>query len=650
MSRADRNALIAALNPPSLMGASRFIPLDGSATLHELFEAQAARTPDATAITCGDRSLTYRQINAAANCIARRLRAVGVGPDALVGVCMERTEELIMALVGILKAGGAYLPIDPAYPAERLAFMLEDSGAPALLTLSRLRSTLPPTTAQVICVDDLLGSSATDQEQSNLPPSSQPDNLAYVIYTSGTTGRPKGSLTSHRNVVRLFSSTEHWFGFNEHDVWTLFHSCAFDFSVWEIWGALLYGGRLVVVPFATSRAPDDFYRLLSRERVTVLSQTPSAFRMLMAAEESQGVLPLALRYIVFGGEALEMRSLGPWFDRHGDKKPQLVNMYGITETTVHVTYRPIGVGDIERGSVIGVPIPDLQLYVLDSKQQLVPIGVPGELYVGGAGLARGYLNRPDLTAERFIKNPFSEEPGARLYRTGDLARIAGDLEIEYLGRTDTQVKIRGFRIEVEEIEAVLARHPGVRQTLVVARDGSANGQKSLTAYFVPSGTPAPAPDELRAHLAASLPEFMVPTSFVPIPAVPLTPNGKLDYKALPTPQESQVSRAGAHVPPETPTEKVITEIWQEVLGRGQIGIDDDFFELGGDSLCAFRTTTRATQVGLQLTAAQVFGLRTARKIAAAIGGAVGVNCVAIPIVAPKPGITRIDRSSLRRCR
>ncbi|MCM3900875.1 MAG: amino acid adenylation domain-containing protein, partial [Pyrinomonadaceae bacterium] len=454
-------------------------------TLHQWFEAQVARTPDAVALTHEGRSLTYQELNQRANRLAHALHERGVGSEVIVGLCLDRSLELVISLLAILKAGGAYLPIDLAYPKERLAFMLEDTRAPFLVTQSRLAADLPVNQAQVICVDDADLSEFQLHPTSNCLSGATAESLAYVIYTSGTTGKSKGALIRHQNVTRLFTATEPWYGFNERDVWTLFHSTAFDFSVWEIWGALLYGGRVVVVPFMISRSPEAFYELLARERVTVLNQTPSAFRQLIQAEETVGQRDLALRYVIFGGEALEIQSLRPWFERHGDQEPRLVNMYGITETTVHVTYRPLSKNDLESGSVIGVPIPDLQIYILDGEKQPVPIGVAGEMYVGGAGLARGYLSRPELTAERFIPDHLTSRPGSRLYKTGDLARFLPGRDIEYLGRIDHQVKIRGFRIELGEIESVLCQHAMVREAVVMAREDTP-GVKSLAAYLVTS--------------------------------------------------------------------------------------------------------------------------------------------------------------------
>ncbi len=453
--------------------------------VHQLVEAQAKRTPEAVAVSCEGQSLSYGELNAQANRLAHRLRGLGVGPEVLVAICVERSLEMVVGLLAILKAGGAYVPLDPDYPAERLAFLLRDTAAPVVLTQRQLLPSLPDSPAQVLCLD--LGAWAFANESDSNPLVLQdPDDAAYVIYTSGSTGVPKGVVVSHHNVVRLFRATEPWFHFERHDVWTLFHSFAFDFSVWEIWGALIYGGRLVVVPFAVSRSPHEFHQVLIDQRVTVLNQTPSAFRPLIAVDQAANdVRELSLRLVIFGGEALELQSLRPWFQRHGDQKPQLVNMYGITETTVHVTYRPLGLRDLSEapGSVIGRPIPDLRLYVLGSDGQPVPPSIPGEIFVGGAGVARGYLNRPELTAERFIPDPFRNEPGARLYRSGDLARWLPDGDIEYLGRIDQQVKIRGHRIELGEIEAALAEHPAVREAVVVAREDRRD-DKRLIAYTV----------------------------------------------------------------------------------------------------------------------------------------------------------------------
>ena len=416
-------------------------------------------------------------------------------------------------------------------------------------------------------------------------------------------------------MTRLFHATRQWFGFNDQDVWTLFHSTAFDFSVWEIWGAFLYGGRVVVVPYLVSRSPEAFYELLAKEGVTVLNQTPSAFRQLIQAEESIGPKALALRYVIFGGEALEMQSLKPWFDRHGDRRPVLVNMYGITETTVHVTYRPLSIDDVDSGSVIGVPIPDLQVHVLNQYRQPMPVGVAGEMYVGGAGLARGYLNRADLTEERFIPDHLTGRPGARLYKTGDLARMLPSGDIEYLGRIDHQVKIRGFRIELGEIESVLCHHPTVREAVVVARQDEP-GIKRLVAYLVVP-PPIPAVSELREHLKRKLPDYMVPAAFVFLEKFPLTASGKIDRKALPAPELHHPELGDHYVAPQTELEKALAAIWSKVLRVERVGVNDNFFELGGDSILGIQTISLARREGLKLTPTLLFAHPTIANLAAA---------------------------------
>ncbi|MEH1781198.1 MAG: amino acid adenylation domain-containing protein [Nostoc sp.] len=557
--------------------------------IHQLFEEQVQRTPDAVAVVFGNQQLTYQQLNCRANQLAHYLQTLGIKPDVLVGLCVERSLEMMVGVLAILKAGGAYVPLDPDYPTERLSFMLEDAQVSVLLGQQKLVESLPRHHARVVCLDTDWEKIAQNSE-SNLTNVAVPNNLAYVIYTSGSTGKPKGVLVNHSNVVRLFEATNSWYHFNQDDVWTMFHSFAFDFSVWEIWGALLYGGRLVVVPYLVTRSPKFFYELLCQEKVTVLNQTPSAFRQLIQASPALGS-DLKLRLVIFGGEALELWSLQPWFERYGDQMPQLVNMYGITETTVHVTYRPLSKADLNgTASVIGHPIPDLQVYVLDEYKQPVPIGVSGEMYVGGAGVARGYFNRPDLTQQRFISNPFSNNPQARLYKTGDKARYFPNGELEYLGRIDNQVKIRGFRIELGEIEALLASHPDVWENVVMVRDEPSN--KRLVAYVVSKVEQSPKVAELRRFLKQKLPEYMVPSAFVQLEALPLTANGKVDRRALPIPDNSQTELEDNFVAPTTATEKTLAAIWAEVLGMQQIGINDNFFTLGGHSLIATQIISR----------------------------------------------------------
>ncbi|HEX7238741.1 MAG TPA: amino acid adenylation domain-containing protein, partial [Longimicrobiaceae bacterium] len=536
-------------------------------TVHELFARQAARAPHAIAVTFEEGALTYGELERGANRLAHRLRRLGVGPETRVAVCAGRSLELVVALLAVLKAGAAYVPVDPSYPAERVAYLLDDSGCTAVLVQEALRAGLPSTTARVLSLGAALAEPGAEEDAPGVPV--DPQGAAYVIYTSGSTGTPKGVVVTHANVARLFRATDSWFGFGADDVWTLFHSYAFDFSVWEIWGALLHGGRLVVVPFETSRSPGELHRLLAREGVTVLSQTPSAFRQLVRAEEAlEPAPPLALRYVVFGGEALEPGSLRPWMERHGEDVPRLINMYGITETTVHVTYRPIRWSDVEAGeaSPVGTRIPDLSVRVADPWGNLVPAGVAGELYVGGAGVARGYLGRPELTAERFVPDPFSGEPGARMYRSGDRARWLAAGELEYLGRIDFQVKVRGFRIELGEVEAALVGHPSVREAVVTLRE-DAPGDRRLVGYVVPEGGAVSVAD-LRAGLKASLPEYMLPSAYVVLEELPLTGNGKIDRRALPAPEWTS---GEAYVAPRTPVEEVLAGIWGDVLGAERVG-------------------------------------------------------------------------------
>ncbi|MBD2741472.1 non-ribosomal peptide synthetase [Coleofasciculus sp. FACHB-1120] len=564
--------------------------------IHQLFEKQVERTPDAVAVVFENQQLTYAELNNRANQLAHHLQKLGVKPEVLVGIFVERSLEMVIGILGILKAGGAYVPLDPAYPPERLAFILSDAQVQVLLTQQQLVASLPKTSAKVVCLDcewELIA----QESQDNVKGETTGENLAYVIYTSGSTGKPKGVLINHSNIVRLFAATESRFHFNQQEVWTLFHSYAFDFSVWEIWGALIYGGRLVVVPYWVSRSPEAFYELLCKERVTVLNQTPSAFRQLIQVEQSLTTpRNLALRWVIFGGEALELQSLKPWCERHGDRFPQLVNMYGITETTVHVTFRPITTADLreDAGSVIGIPIPNLQVYVLDAHQNLLPIGVPGEMYVGGAGLARGYLNRPELTAEKFIPNPFLQqsEKSELLYKTGDLARYLPNGELEYLGRIDHQVKVRGFRIELGEIEAVLSQHPAVQQTVVIAREDNSS-YKNLVAYVVPMpAEAATTPLQLRSFLKEKLPDYMVPSAFVLLEAIPLTPNGKIDRRLLNTLGKINPYLEKNFVAPRTPIEQAVADIYAQILNLQQVGCSDNFFELGGHSLLAMQVTSR----------------------------------------------------------
>ncbi|MEO3922625.1 amino acid adenylation domain-containing protein [Micromonosporaceae bacterium B7E4] len=586
--------------------------------LHQVFEERVLLAPDAVAVTFQDVSLTYAEVNARANRLAHRLRASGIGSGSLVGVCLERGIDLVPTLIGVLKSGAAYLPLDPAQPVDRLGFMVGDAGAPVVVTQASLVETVSgffDGDLLVLDQEDLSG-----QPVENPAPVSRPDDLIYVIYTSGSTGRPKGVCLTHANVLRLFSTTHPRYGFSADDVWTLFHSYAFDVSVWELWGALGYGGRLVVVPREVTRLPDEFLELLVRERVTVLSQTPSAFRAMVgfARDGNPWLDRLSLRTVVFAGEKLEMAELAPWVARFGDRTA-LVNMYGITETTVHSTYHLVRPQDITgSGNPIGYPLSDSRIYLLDGYGNLVPVGVPGEIHVGGPSVARGYLNRPELTAQRFVPDPFAVEPGARMYRSGDLARRRPDGGLDFLGRIDDQVQIRGYRVELGEIKTVLAASPGVRDAVVLT-DEPEPGQPRIVAYYVPDADNPPVVPELVAHCGSRLPDYMVPGVFVPLAKIPLTANGKLDRRALPTPARTVAELdAAGHVAPQGPVEERIAEIWAELLDV-DAGTQTNFFTVGGHSILAVRLASRIQEeFEIDLPVRTVFERPTIARIAEAV--------------------------------
>ncbi|MCK1284316.1 amino acid adenylation domain-containing protein [Bradyrhizobium sp. 44] len=608
MAWAEANSLARGMDPQLSLPSS-------CETLSRAFEQQAARTPGGVAVQLGDDCLTYRQLDQRSNQLARTLRKHDLPSDGLVAVCFERSLDLIVSILAVLKAGVAYLPIDPSYPVERISMILEDAEPSVFLTQDALAQKVArQDSGSVVCVDRDHRIIA-EEDAGRLDDDASADNLAYVIYTSGSTGRPKGVMVTHRNALRLFASTAHWFDFGPSDVWTLFHSSAFDFSVWEIWGCLLTGGRLVCVPHLVVRSPIDFHKLLVDEQVTVLSQTPAAFYQLLQVEEASTAEALKLRYVVFGGEALNFANLRPWFERHGDRTPQLINMYGITETTVHVTYRPVTLNDAlnETRSLIGVPIPDLRIYLLDSELCAVAVGDVGEIYVGGAGVARGYLNRPELTAERFVRDPFVLDSPALMYKSGDLARATETGDLEYLGRGDSQVKIRGYRIELGEIEAILADHRSVAQAVVMARrDGP--GEPKLVAYFVrkkPSASTTA--EDLREFLKTRLPAHMVPYAYEQLEALPLTINGKVDRAALPAPRTNDNVEIDSTL---MPMEKQIKEIWCEVLGTRSVGADDNFFDVGGDSLLLANVHGRMQRaLCLEIPVTDLFEFTTIRTLA-----------------------------------
>jgi amino acid adenylation domain-containing protein len=580
-------------------------------TMSAAFERQVMVRPEAIAVTCGRESLSYDALNRRANRLAHRLRGAGVGPETLVGLCAERSLDLVVGVLGIVKAGGAYLPIDLSYPTDRVAFMLEDAEAALLLTQRHLAPRLPAGRTPLLFLDD----EGRGESETNLEGGAGPENLIYTIYTSGSTGRPKGALLTHHAVDRLFRATEGLFGFAPTDVWTLFHSIAFDFSVWEFWGALAHGGRLVLVPYDVSRAPEAFLDLVRREGVTVLNQTPSAFAQLVRADVASGApRPTALRWVIFGGEALDVVSLRPWFERHGWTSPTLVNGYGITETCVFVSFHTLTPADLDRRgpASIGAPMPDLVTLVADGEGRVVGHGEPGELLVGGPGLARGYLKRPELTAERFVPDP--ARAGERLYRSGDLVQRDGDGYV-YLGRIDQQVKISGFRIELGEIRSVLGGHPDVRDAVVLARPGT-EGEQRLVAYIIPKAGAAAAPPDLRRHLLASLPEYMVPERFVGVESFPLTSNGKLDVDALPAPSRERPELDRPYRPPRGALEQLVARLWCEVLGLDRVGRDDRFFDLGGTSLRAVRfAALLSRELGVRVPVVALFEAPTVATVA-----------------------------------
>jgi amino acid adenylation domain-containing protein len=568
--------------------------------LHRGFERWAAATPAAPAVTWGATTLSYADLDRRADRLARRLAAHGAGAESRVAIQLPRGLDLVVAILATLKAGGAYVPLDPALPEERRRILLEDSGAHLLIAEEGADA---PGIAR-------LGVEAEDPTGGAPLPAVDPAQAAYVIYTSGSTGRPKGVVVTHASVIRLLAAAAPLLGVGRGDVWTLFHSCAFDFSVWEIWGALALGGRLVIVPEEARRSPAELAALLDREEVTVLDQTPQAFYALLAWERESGRRAGArLRRVIFGGEALAAERVAPWLGgdlQPGQPRPQLVNMYGITETTVHVTWLRLAAGDRPSvGSRIGRPLPDLSVHLLDAAGEPVPIGVAGELHVGGAGLARGYLGAPERTAERFLPDPFAGRSGERLYRTGDLGRRLSDGSLEYLGRVDRQLKVRGHRIEPGEIEAALVRHPRIAAAVVEARVGGA-GEWLLVAYVVPRAGEEVSAGALRAHLLTLLPEPMIPAAFVMLAALPLTASGKIDRRALPAPSGARPDLGIPYVAPRTEAERRLAEVWSEVLEVDRVGVLDGFFALGGDSIRSLRAVTLAAQRGVRVSLQDLF--------------------------------------------
>ncbi|WP_107656874.1 non-ribosomal peptide synthetase [Nocardia suismassiliense] len=635
----DRSLVVEAWNDTE-------VPVDPAATLLGLFEDQVRRAPDAVAVVSGGARLSYRELDARADRVAQTLLAAGVRLDSVVAVALPRSAELIVAILAVSKAGGAYLPIDPGYPAERLAFVLADAAPIAVLTDRTTSKVLPQHGVPLI----LLEEAEAARHDVVRPAAPLPGNLAYLIYTSGSTGTPKGVAVTHRNVASLFLSTAPWCEFRADDVWAWCHSQAFDFSVWEIWGALLHGGRVVVVPWDVVRTPAQLWELVVAEGVTILNQTPSAFHALAEARSVSGSVDSALRLVIFGGEALHHSHVQPWY-AVGAAGPALVNMYGITETTVHVTKLELLAEHGARGeSPIGTPLGNMRVFVLDPWLAPVPVGVAGELYVAGAQLARGYRGRPGLTATRFVADPF-DRTGGRLYRTGDVVRWTPAGVLEFVGRADDQVKIRGFRVEPGEVESVLVRHPAVSQAVVLARDTGTADDKQLIGYVVADrsngngGTNGNALEgaQVRRFAAERLPEFLVPTVVMVIDRVPLTPNGKLDRAALPAPEfaSSRDYRA-----PGSERERVLAGLFGEVLGIDRVGADDSFFELGGHSLSATRLISRIRVVlGVEVPIRTVFDAPTVAQLVTRLDA--GVTMRPMLVARPRPEVIPLSFAQRR---
>lgn len=575
--------------------------------IHQLFEIQVERSPSSIAVVFEDKQLTYRELNQRGNQLAHYLQKLGVGPEVMVGICMERSLELVVGLLGILKAGGAYVPLDPTYPPERLRFMLEDAQVSVLLIEQQWLEHIGHE-AKVVCLDKDWAVIAREEKE-NPVSQARADNLAYIVYTSGSTGKPKGVAVTHRAVNRLVCNTN-YIKLEPTDKVAQSSNISFDAATFEIWGALVHGAQLVGISRDVALSPQDFAAQIQQQEISVLFLTTALFNRIAT------FAPWAfkmLRYLLFGGEAVDPRAVQEVL-KHGTRG-QLLHVYGPTESTTFASWYWVqDVPEAATSIAIGCPIANTQIYLLDSQLNPVPIGVRGELYIGGDGLARGYLNRPELTAQQFIPHPFSSEPGSRLYKTGDLARCQPDGNIEFLGRIDEQVKIRGFRIELGEIEAVLGQHPAVRETVVMVREDVAS-DKRMVAYIVPSQEQVPTTSELRCFLKSKLPDYMVPSAFVVLEALPLTPNGKVDRRALPTPNPVKTELAAVDTP-RTSVEEKLVGIWIEVLGLEQVGVQDNFFELGGHSLLATQLLSRVRNTfGVEVPIRSLFETPTVEAIA-----------------------------------
>ncbi|MBW4454433.1 MAG: amino acid adenylation domain-containing protein [Nostoc indistinguendum CM1-VF10] len=575
--------------------------------IHQLFEAQVEKTPDAVAVVFENQQLTYRELNAKANQIAHYLQKLGVGKEVLVGICIERSLEMVIGLLGIFKAGGAYVPLDPTYPQERLAFMLENSQVTVLLTQKHLLESLPAHQAKTIYLDsnwEVIAQETTENPVHSITP----ENLAYVIYTSGSTGKPKGAMNTHQAICNRLLWMQDYCQLTTADRVLQKTPFSFDVSVWEFFLPLLVGARLIVAQPQGHRDTNYLVNVITQQQITTVHFVPS---MLQVFLEQPGIEKCkCIKRVICSGEALPIELEKRFFQR---LDAELHNLYGPTEAAIDVTFWKCEHYSSSATVPIGRPIANTQIYLLDRDLNPVPIGVPGELYIGGVGLAKGYLNNPELTTEKFIPHPFNNKPGARLYKTGDLARYLPDGNIEFLRRIDYQVKIRGFRIELGEIEAVLNQHPAVRETVVTAQLDELRHQR-LIAYVV-ANHPFLHINQLRSFLQEKLPEYMLPSAFVMLKAMPLTPNGKLDRRALPAPDQQRPQLQSAFLAPQTPIEKQLAEIWMQVLGLKQVGVNDNFFELGGDSILSLQVIAKANQVGLHFTPKQMFQHQTIAQLA-----------------------------------
>jgi surfactin family lipopeptide synthetase A len=576
-------------------------------TVVELFESQVKKTPDAIAVVCEEESLTYSELNNLSNILAYELRSRGIGRDDIVGLFMDKNLYTVVGMLGILKAGGCYLPLDPDYPESRINYMIENSQLKTLVTYTKHENNITNTINTVVLENIFaIVNEVTDIESIN-----QPNDLCYIIYTSGTTGNPKGVMIEHRNIVRLFFNDAFQFDFGDKDVWTMFHSHCFDFSVWEMYGALLFGGKVIIIPQSIAQDPTKYLQLLSQYQVTVLNQTPTAFNNLMDEVARNDIRLSALRYVIFGGEALIPEKLQSWQQKY--PKVTLVNMYGITEVTVHASYKEIGEQEItDNISNIGVPIPTTSLYILDKNKKLLPKGIIGEIYVGGAGISRGYLNNKALTEKYFFDNPYQK--GERLYRSGDLGRILDNGELEYLGRIDDQVQLKGFRIELKEIEHHLLNYESISGALVIKQD-TGDGYPYLCAYY--TGTKKLDVSVLRTHLGNYLPNYMIPSYFVKLDVFPTTANNKIAITKLPVPNKEE--QGGSYFAPQTKEESIMAQIWEDVLGVKQVGIRENYFNLGGDSLKAIGLISQTNkQMHTSLTIADLYTYQTIEELAVAV--------------------------------